>query len=152
MGKIMKQSKVNDAITNFNEGFNCAQSVVSAYCEDFGVDRKTGLKISCGLGGGMGRLQETCGAVSGAYLLIGLKYGKYIKEDEAAKEKTYAKVREFSSLFKERNKTTCCRELLGFDLLNSDHQLAKQQIKKVCPKMIQDAAEIIEEMLFQDAE
>jgi len=148
----MNQSKANDAVASFNDGFNCAQSVVISHCEDFGVDKKTGLKISCGLGGGMGRLQETCGAVSGAYLLIGLKYGKYIKEDEAAKEKTYAKVREFSALFKERNKTTSCRELLGIDLLNTDHQIAKEQVKKVCPKMIQDAVEIIEEMLFQGAQ
>jgi len=147
----MNQSKANDAVACFNEGFNCAQSVVSAYCEELGMDKKTALKASCGFGGGMGRLQETCGAVSGAIMLIGLKYGKLTKEDEAAKEKTYAKVREFSALFKERNKTTCCRELLGFDLLTCDHNAAKEQIKKICPKMIQDAVEIIEKMLFQGA-
>ena len=145
----MNKSKADDAVACFNDGFNCAQSVFSTYCEEFGVDKTSGLKISCGLGGGMGRLQETCGAVSGAFLLIGLKYGKYKKEDEAAKEKTYAAVREFSALFKERNKTTCCRELLGVDLLNGDKQFGKEQVKKVCPKMIRDAAEIAEKLLFQ---
>jgi len=148
----MNQNKVNEALACFDEGFNCAQSVVCSYCEELGLDKKNALKASCGFGGGMGRLQETCGAVSGAILLIGLKYGKLTKEDEAAKEKTYATVREFSALFKERNKTTCCRELLGFDLLSTDHQIAKEKIKKVCPKMIQDAVEIAEKLLFKDAE
>jgi len=148
----MNQSKVNEALACFDQGFNCAQSVASVYCEELGLDKKSALKASCGFGGGMGRLQETCGAVSGAILLIGLKYGKLTKEDEAAKEKTYATVREFSALFRERNKTTCCRELLGFDLLTTDHKVAKEKIKKVCPKMIQDAVEIVEKLLFQNAE
>ena len=148
----MNQSKVNEALACFNDGFNCAQSVASSHCEELGMDKKNALKASCGFGGGMGRLQETCGAVSGAIFLIGLKYGKLEKEDEEAKEKTYATVREFSVLFRERNKTTCCRELLGIDLLNTDHKIAKEKIKTICPKMIQDAVEIAEKLLFQNAE
>ena len=98
----------------------------------------------------MGRLQETCGAVSGAYMLIGLKHGKFLAEDEPAKEKTYALVREFSRLFKERNNTTSCRELLGVDLIGGDSELAAERLKTVCPKMVQDAAEIVEMLLFAD--
>lgn len=148
----MDKSKVNDAVACFKNGFNCAQAVAATYCGEFGVDEKTGLLTACGFGGGMGRLQETCGAVSGAYIIIGLKYGKYLKEDDAAKEKTYETVREFTRLFEARNKTTCCRELLGVDLINGDKQLASQQIKTVCPKMVQDAAEILESMLFPECE
>ena len=143
-----RQSKVKEAVACFNDGFNCAQAVFSTYCEEFGVDKKQALQISCGLGAGMGRLQETCGAVSGAYLLIGLKYGKFQKDDESAKEKTYATVREFAKLFEERNKTTCCRELLGVDLINGDKEKARERVKFVCSKMVSDAAEIIESLLF----
>ncbi|MEA5144351.1 MAG: C-GCAxxG-C-C family protein [Oscillibacter sp.] len=78
---MINQSKVNEALACFNDGFNCSQAILSTYCEEFGLDKKTALQLSCGLGAGMGRLGETCGAVSGAYLLIGLKYGKFSKED-----------------------------------------------------------------------
>ena len=64
----MNKSKANEAVACFQEGFNCSQAVFLTYCEEFGLlDRKTALKIACGLGGGMGRLGGTCGAVSGAY-------------------------------------------------------------------------------------
>ena len=147
---MTRQSKVNEAIACFNEGFNCSQAILSAYCGEFGMDKKTALQIACGFGAGMGRLQETCGAVSGAYMLIGLKYGKFLKEDNPAKEKTYAMVREFARLFEERNKTTCCRELLGVDLLEGDKQTASERVKSICPQMVKDAAEIIESLLFSD--
>lgn len=147
---MLNQSKVNEAVSCFNNGFNCAQAVLSTYCEEFGMDKKTALQIACGLGAGMGRRQETCGAVSGAYLLIGLKHGKFLKDDDPAKEKTYAMVREFASLFEERNKTTNCSDLLGVDLINGDRQKAAERVKMVCPKMVQDAAEIVESLLFSN--
>jgi len=103
--------------------------------------------LSCGLGAGMGRLGETCGAVTGAYLVIGLKYGKYLKQDNEAKEKTYQLIQEFARRFIERNKSTICRELLGVDLLYGDSQIASQQVKLVCPKAVKDAAEILEDIL-----
>ena len=142
------QSKVNEALECFSNGFNCAQAIFSTYCEEFGMDKKTALKVSCGFGAGMGRLQETCGAVTGAYLLIGLKYGKFTPEDDAAKEKTYALVREFARLFEERNKTTNCRELLGVDLIKDEGRTAAERVQSICPKAVKDAAEIVESMLF----
>ena len=102
------------------------------------------------LGAGMGRLQETCGAVSGAYLLIGLKHGKFTKEDDPAKEKTYTLVQEFARLFEERNRTLNCREILGVDLISGDRQIATERVKTLCPKMVRDAAEIIEQILFNN--
>ena len=146
---IMKnQSKIQNAVACFNDGFNCSQAILSTYCEELGLDKKTALQIACGLGAGMGRLQETCGAVSGAYLLIGLKYGMFSKEDNLAREKTYALVKEFAQLFEERNTTTNCRKLLDIDLVNGDRQTAAERVKTICPKMVQDAAEIIEKLLF----
>jgi len=144
---MTESSRINAAVDCFNNGFNCAQAILSTYCGEFGLDEETALKIACGLGAGMGRLQETCGAVSGAYLLIGLKHGKYARGDEAAKEKTYELVREFSRLFVEKNKTTSCRDLLGVDLINGDKQIAVERVKTICPKMVQDAAEILESMI-----
>ena len=85
--------------------------------------------------------------MSGAYLLIGLKYGQCQKDDAAAKEKTYELVREFERRFAERNKTTVCRELLGVDLQTGDQALARERVGRVCPKMVSDAAEIVEEIL-----
>lgn len=145
---MLNHSKINDAVDYFNCHTNCAQAVFSTYCEELGMDKKTGLKVACGFGAGMGRQQETCGAVSGAYMLIGLKYGKFLPGDEPAKEKTYEVVREFARLFEERNKTTNCRELLGIDLLNVDKQVKDERIKEVCPRMVGDAAEIVEKLIF----
>ena len=145
------KSKANEAVACFDEGFNCSQAILSTYCEEFGIDKKTALQIACGLGAGMGRLQETCGAVTGAYLLIGLKHGKFSKEDEPAKEKTYALVREFSKRFEEKNKTTNCREIIGVDFINGDKGIAAERVKTICPKMVHDAAKIIEDILFSEA-
>ena len=144
---MVVNSKAKEAVACFNDGFNCAQAVLSTYCEQFGLDRETALRIACGLGGGMGRLQETCGAVSGAYLVIGLKYGQCAKDDAAAKEKTYALVQEFARRFEAKNKSTNCRALLGVDLIGGDRQTASACVKQICPKMVQDAAEILESLL-----
>jgi C_GCAxxG_C_C family probable redox protein len=85
-------------------------------CVQFKLDEETALKISCGFGAGMGRAQETCGAVTGAYMVIGLKYGK-------DKEKIYSKVREFTEKFKTKYKTTNCKVLLdGCDFLTEEGQ------------------------------
>ena len=140
---------MNDAVACFNNGFNCAQAILSTYCKEYGLDEKTALQIACGFGAGMGRLQETCGAVSGAYLLIGLKHGQYLKDDEASKEKTYAMVQKFAQLFVAKNKTTNCRELLGVDLISGDKQAVTERVRDICPRMVRDAAEILESMMSQ---
>ena len=145
---MIDKTRVDDAVACFNEKFNCSQSILSTYCTEFGLDRQTALRLACGFGAGMGRLQETCGAVTGAYLLLGLIHGNTSSEDESAKEKTYALIREFSARFTEINKTTNCRELLGVDLINGNKQEASMKVRTTCPKMVRDAATIIEDMLF----
>lgn len=132
-------SKVDNAIGYFNQNLNCAQAVLTAYCEDLGLDKDTAQKLACGFGAGMGRLQETCGAVTGAYMVLSLKYG-------TDKEITYKKIREFSQKFKERNKTTNCKELLNIDMVTGDKIIAKERVRLICPKMVKDAAEILEEL------
>ncbi len=123
------ESKVNDVVHCFNSGFDCSQAMLSTYGEELGLEKETALKISCGLAAGMARLGSTCGAVTGAYLVIGLKHGKYLLEDSEAKEKTFALIQEFDRLFTEKHGSTNCRELLGVDLRNGDKTLAR---KRVC--------------------
>jgi len=153
----MNQNRIENAAEYFKNGFNCAQSVLAAYCEEFGLDKETALKLSCGFGGGMGRLGGTCGAVTGAYMLIGLKYANALtsKEDNITKEKVHSKIREFAKLFEERNKTTVCRELLGVDFIIDNNQatdekkqIINERIKEICPQMVRDAAEIVEKLLI----
>jgi len=141
------QSKANESVACFDGGFNCAQAVCSTYCGQFGLDKETALRVACGLGGGMGKRQETCGAVSGAYLVIGLKHGQYRPGDTAAKETTYALVREFARRFEEKNQSTSCRTLLGIDLMDCNREIAMARVKQVCPNMVRDAAEILESLL-----
>jgi len=143
----MNNSKVNNAVDFFNSGFNCSQSVLSVYCEEFGLDKDTALKLACGLGAGMGRLQETCGAVTGAYLVIGMKYGNNNHDNKAAKEQTYALVQEFALRFEERNKTTKCSDLLGVDLQGDDKSFASKRVHEICPGLVKDAVEILESVL-----
>jgi len=140
-------SKVQEAVECFNNGFNCSQAVFSTYCEQFGLDRKSGLKIAGGFGGGMGRQGEICGAITGAYMLIGLKHGKSEKADDEAREKTYELVQEFSHRFRERNRYIGCRELLGVDIMIGDKNILNEKFKVLCPQMVRDAAEILEEIM-----
>src|SRR4030043_140228 len=90
------------AAATFREGFSCSQAVLGAYCERFGLDKEQAYKISSGFGGGM-HLDQTCGAVTGAFMVIGLKYGRTRADDIAAKMKTAKMVAEFAKKFKERH-------------------------------------------------
>lgn len=95
-------------------------------------------------------MQETCGAVTGAFMVLGLKYGKFDAEDKVSKEITYEKVREFSKKFQEINKTLICRNLLGIDLSTKEGMdLANEQniFEKNCVKYMKDAVGILEEIL-----
>jgi len=137
---------VNDAVECFNDGLYCSQALLSAYCDDL-LDKDTAMKVSLGLAAGMGRLGATCGAVTGAYLVIGLRYGNCSADDKASVEKTFSLVQEFDKRFKEKHGSTGCRELLGVDMLHGDQALAKERVKALCPVLVKDAAEILEDIL-----
>jgi len=143
-------NKVESAVSCFKEGFSCSQAVFSAYSGLFGLDRETSLRLAQAFGGGMARMGETCGAVSGAFMLIGLKYGKIKADDEQAKEKTYEIVRKFVDAFKSLNGSILCRDLLGCDISTSEgmkQAKEKELFETLCPKFVQNAAEIIEKIL-----
>lgn len=143
-------NRVERAVSCFKEGFSCSQALLSTYGAQFGLNREMALKVSGSFGGGMGRMGETCGAVTGAFMVIGLKYGKTRVEDEQTKEKAYNLAKEFVDKFKSRNGSIVCRELLGCDISTPEGmKLAKEKnlITTLCPKLVQDAAEIIEQIL-----
>ena len=146
-------TKPDQAVATFNNGFNCAQAVFSTYAEEFGIDQTQALKISCGFGAGMGRRQEVCGAVSGAILLIGCKHGKTVREDNAANELTYKLVREFSEQFISKHGSISCKELLGCNLLTPEGQkfFTENNYKELkCIPYVHDASELAEAMLMKD--
>ena len=97
----------------FKEGYNCAQAVFCAHCEELGIDFETGAKLSSPFGGGMGRMREVCGAVSGLFLLLGLKEGYSSPTDNEAKKELYSKVQNLAGEFKEEFGSIICKELLG---------------------------------------
>jgi C_GCAxxG_C_C family probable redox protein len=143
-------TKADEAAECFNKGFSCSQAVLSAYCEQFGLEREQALRVSGAFGAGMGRMCETCGAVTGAFMVIGLKYGKVKAEDEATKEKAYALVRELAREFKARNGSIVCRELLGCDMGTPEGMKYAKEHKlhsTVCPKLVGDAADIVGRLL-----
>lgn len=93
---------------------------------------------------------EVCGAVSGALMVIGLKYGWKGPEDKEWRERTYAVVRDFAARFKARNKTIVCRELLGCDIGTPEGMAAareKKLITTLCPGFVKDAVEILEDFI-----
>ena len=147
----MKTSnRAEEAVSCFKEGFSCSQAVLSSFAEGFGLDCSTALKVAAGFGGGMGRMALTCGAVTGAYMVIGLKYGATTAQDRQAKEKTYQLVRLFNEKFKSRNESVICKDLLGCDIgTPAGFEEAKQRnlLTTVCPKLVRDASEILEEIL-----
>ena len=110
------QNATETAVSCFQQGFSCSQAILSTFGEQFGLNRDTALKLAAGFGGGMGRMAGTCGAVTGAFMILGLKYGAVSSDDMQAKELTYEKVREFAARFKERGGSLVCRELLGYDI------------------------------------
>src|SRR4030042_7184022 len=112
----IKDGKVRTAIEKFQSGFNCAQSVFSTFSQAIGLDAKDALKISSGFGAGICYKGEICGAVTGAYMTLGLKYGRWRSEDTEAKEHTYSLMREFDRQFIARNGSLYCSKLLEGDM------------------------------------
>lgn len=140
----------NEAVACFNKGFNCSQAVFSTYCEQLGLNKETALKISCSFGAGMGRMAETCGAVTGAFMLIGLKYGKYLEKDMTSKGKTYELVQEFSDRFRQIHGSIKCKELLKCDISTPEGMKFAQDNgywDTYCVKYVEDASRIIENLL-----
>ncbi len=134
-------------------GYGCAQAVLASFAQDYGLAEEAALRISTGFGSGMGRLCEVCGALTGAFMVIGLKYGKVITDGNkygTNTETTYQLVSVMAARFRERNGSIYCRELVGHDLSNPGERAKVVELglfKTVCGKCILDSVELLEEML-----
>ncbi len=146
-------SKKEEAVNNFKIGFSCSQSVLSVYAQEFGLTKDQANKIACGFGSGLSRTNQLCGAVTGAIMVIGLKYGKTDPDDSVQRELTFKVVNEFNQRFKALNCSLMCSELLGVDLkLPEAHEhFEKNNLgEKVCQKAIYNAVEILEKLFREN--
>lgn len=139
-------AKVDQAVDYFKSGLSCSQAMLLAFGQEFGVDKTLALKISTPFSGGMARMCQTCGAVTGALIVLGLKYAT----GKEAKEKLFALENAFANKFKSRNNSLNCKELLGYDLGNPEErkEFANKKLNEtLCQKFVKDASEILEEIL-----
>ncbi len=143
-------TRTEKAIEYFRRGFSCSQAVLAAWAGEFGLPEETALRISQPFGGGIARTADWCGAVTGAFMVIGLKYGRVKADDTAARDKTYALVKEFIRLFTARTGHVRCRALLGCDIGTPEGQKFAEERRlheTRCEALIADALGILEEML-----
>lgn len=135
----------------FMQGYNCAQAVVCAFCDVTGLEIDAAARMASSFGGGLGRLREVCGTVSGAALVLGIVRGYADPEDYAAKKAHYALVQDFARRFREANGNIVCRELLkGIGATEGGTPEARTEAyykKRPCPNLAYCAAEILDEML-----
>lgn len=141
------------AIDYFKSGYNCSQAIVLAFKDLIDVDENTLLKISSPFGGGMGRLREVCGAVSGMFMVLGLLYG-YNEPDDDKKKELYARVQQLARKFEEDNGSIVCRELLGLSVKHDDPTPSKRTSSfyqnRPCPEKIGYAAELLNNFIINN--
>jgi len=149
----MKKSE--KALKYYAEGYNCAQSVVVAFTDVLNLSEETTLKLAAGFGGGMGRLQQTCGAITGAFMVIGYLKGNYQQdgESEQSRKITNQLIQDFSRIFAQKHGSINCKSLINFDI-NSEEDLKKAKeadvFNKKCTYFIKTAVELLEDTLAKD--
>lgn len=139
-----------EALSLFDNGYNCAQSVLLAYSKQLSTDRETVENLTAGFGSGMGKLQKTCGAMTGAFLAIGLHVGQITKDNNEKKSLSYDKIKDFHQQFTAKHQSSDCDTLLGCDLNTEEGQLRfkeKDLKNTVCAQCIASAIEILQKVL-----
>ena len=139
---------------NFLNGYNCAQAVFCAFCDVTGMDEREALRLSSSFGGGMGRLREVCGAVSGMFMAAGLLYGYDDLEDKSLKAAHYARIQELAARFSSQEKSLICRELLGLTETHSapepSDRTQKYYQSRPCPRIVETAARILDKYIEEN--
>ncbi len=141
-------SKVTAASQLFRDGAACSQAVLAVYGQPLGLSRQTAMQIAAGFAGGM-RRGDTCGAVTGAFMVLGIRHGGENCEVAAGRAEVFGRIEEFTRRFQSRNGSIVCRELLGCDISTPAGKRQAQErnlFKTTCVKMVEDAATILEEM------
>ena len=151
---INESKYAKKAMDLFKEGFNCSQAVFLAFEDKYGVDREFALRLSSSFGGGMGRLREVCGAVSGMFMVAGALYGYSSPLDYEAKSNHYKRIQELANEFQNFNKSIVCRELLGLDKGKDNHAPEKRTEeyykKRPCGELVGIAAAIMENYINEN--
>lgn len=140
---------VECAVSLFQKGYNCAQAILAAWCERFGLPQDTAVKLAGGFGGGIGRNGEICGALTGAILVLGLRYGTADPNDKNTRYDLYRRTRDLMRRFKDNAGSLYCRQLLGFDMGTPEGLAASQKPGAFdeCPQFVRIAAELLEKLL-----
>lgn len=144
-------SHEDKAVEYFDNNFNCAQAVFTTFATELGMDEELALKLATQFGGGA-RKGEMCGAVSGALMVLGLKYGHCHADDNEEKQNAYRIAEDFMNRFIAEKGTVVCKELLGYDLTKEEDMEKIKELnlfKTTCPEMIRCATGIVEEMIEQ---
>lgn len=146
----MVKDRVAEALELFTSGYHCSQAVLATFSEEMELSRETALKIACPFGGGFGGYGRTCGALTGAMMVIGLKYGTTKATDLEAKKMSREKTRELIQTFEKTHGTSICNELVGFDRCNlsgTDLMIKVPIFYKTCPKLLETVVSFLEEEL-----
>ena len=150
---MTKQERIEKAVALFKEGYNCSQAVFGAFAEELGVPFPLAVKMASGLGGGIGRMREVCGAVSGAAMVLGSVVSATEGDDKESKGKNYELVREFTQRFKERHGgTVICREMLKLNVpmentAMPENRTAEYYKNRPCLRAVEDAADILSQII-----
>ena len=135
----------------FNDGYSCSQAIVAAFCDETGLDLETSLKLSSSFGGGMGRLREVCGAVTGMFMVVGLKYGYADIADKELKKEHYKLIQYLADEFKKENNSIICRDLLDFPFENEsyipDERTKAYYESRPCLGLVECAARILDDYI-----
>ncbi len=145
-------SRADRAKQYFTEGYNCSQSVLLAFSDKCGIEKDTAALIASGFGGGMGRMREVCGAVSGTVMAASLLFGYDDPKAAAKKKALYKTIQELAEQFRKQNGSIICRELLGIDKkaptpFTPEERTNEYYKKRPCAMLVYDAAKILEEYI-----
>ena len=135
----------------FLQGYNCAQAVAVAFADVTGMDKKEAAKLAAPFGGGMGRMREVCGAVSGMFMVLGVLYGYDNSDAESTKKELYKQVQALAEKFREVNGSIICREILKNPPSdpNPSPRTAEYYAKRPCARMVMTAARLMDEFIAQ---
>jgi C_GCAxxG_C_C family probable redox protein len=142
-------NKIINAVDKFVNEYACSQAILSEYCEQYGLDPNTAIRLASGFAGGM-RMGKTCGAVTGAYMVLGLNFCNSNCYKMEGRKDVYKAICEFTKRFKEIHESVECADLLGYDISTSTGmQTVKEQklFQKFCPKFVETSANLLEQLI-----
>lgn len=146
---MTKQEAISLALSRFDEGYACSQSVLLAFSKDFKLNETTAKLISSTFGGGMGRLREKCGALTGGFMVLGLRYGNLDPTDMDTKLVAYRKVRELNKRLEAIYETTVCAEILKKHATEAEVAERKHH-RIICRRIVGDAAGMVYDMIYSE--